>query len=96
MSTATILSRLKRGPATAEELAEYCSEPTGRVARTMAGLITAGKARRIDGRKGRGYRATYALAIPKPKPSDMPAFTVRRGGETFRVLLLQLRQDAPA
>lgn len=61
MSQRAILARLKHGPATNAELQEAACDHSGGIARTMAKLIRAGKAARIDSGRGRGSIALYAF-----------------------------------
>ena len=62
MSTRAILARLRAGPATNRDLQAVTSNYwSGGIARTMAQLIANGRAVRIDGKRGRGKPATYAL-----------------------------------
>lgn len=61
MSGAAILRSLRHGPATNAELQEACCDHGGGIARDAAALIHAGRVRRIDGKKGRGTIAVYAL-----------------------------------
>ena len=57
-----ILRALAAGPMTNAQLQEATCDHSGSVARTMAGLIAEGRARRVDGGSGRGTIAIYALA----------------------------------
>lgn len=61
MSRHLILSRLRRGPATNEQLQEIACDHSGGIARTMSKLMHQGLAHRIDGKRGRGTRALYAI-----------------------------------
>lgn len=59
-STRQILRLLAQRPRTNAELQELCVDHSGGIARTMAKLIAAGKAKRIT-QAGRGHKATYAI-----------------------------------
>lgn len=58
---AHLLRLLAARPRTNAELQELCVDHGGAIARDMAKLIRRGDARRIDGGKGRGSRAIYAI-----------------------------------
>jgi DNA-binding IclR family transcriptional regulator len=62
MSNMAILRELKRGPLTNAQLAEATAEHSGSVARDCAKLIQSGRVVRADAARGRGTKATYALA----------------------------------
>lgn len=57
-----ILRALRNGPMTNAELQEATYDHCGSVARYCAELIYSGRVVRIDGKRGRGSRAIYALA----------------------------------
>jgi len=63
MSGATdcIAALRRHGPLRTAQLAEMTCDHSGGVARTMAGLISDGRVKRIDGGSGRGSIALYAL-----------------------------------
>ncbi|MFL5900933.1 MAG: hypothetical protein ACJ75S_07005 [Solirubrobacterales bacterium] len=56
-----ILRALRNGPLTNAQLQELTCDHSGSIARYMARLIATKRARRIDGAKGRGRPAVYAL-----------------------------------
>lgn len=66
LSVSSILRRLAQGPATNAELQDATEDHAGSVARDCAKLIRDGRVKRIDGGRGRGSRAVYALSIDAP------------------------------
>lgn len=54
------------GPMNARELADETCDSSGSVARYMAKLLARGAAVRIDGQRGRGTKAIYALTEQHP------------------------------
>lgn len=66
MSLMAVLHELKRGPMTNRQLAEATDDHSGSVARNCAKLIQTGRVVRLDAARGRGTRATYALAPVEP------------------------------
>lgn len=64
MSVRGILRELKRGPMTNAQLAEATDDHSGSVARYCAELIRSGRVARVDGARGRGTKAIYALTPP--------------------------------
>jgi hypothetical protein len=57
-----ILRVLRNGPANNAELQEATCDHAGSIARYCAKLIADGRIVRIDGKRGRGSRAVYAIA----------------------------------
>ena len=59
--TRDIIRALRCGPKTNAELQELTYDHAGSISRYAARLIEMGTVIRIDGSKGRGTKATYAL-----------------------------------
>lgn len=64
--TGQIMRLLGVRPRTNIELQELCCEHAGGIARTVSKLIHRGRVIRIDGKTGRGNKATYAIREKTP------------------------------